>query len=135
SISTNGMSVQAGKSIGSHIAFGTGRVRSVRVPAPRPGAGEPRGGGSVPHTGVRGGGLENHTGPFSASLTGERGRTPVPTRLPGSPRSVSHEPLDPGRVCSGAADGGLRARVRAPRVGGRQHPTHGAAQRALRRAE
>src|SRR5699024_4945873 len=77
SISTNGMRVQTGKSIADHVTFGARPVRISHAMAPRP-----RGVGADPHTGTRGGELENHTGPFTASMTGERGRPPCRPDFP-----------------------------------------------------
>src|SRR5699024_4235777 len=92
SISTNGIRVQTGKSIADHVTFEIRTVRISRAPVSGPPVG-----GADPHTDARGGERENHTGPFSASRTRERRSPSVPTRLPASPRSVSHGLRRPGR--------------------------------------
>src|SRR5699024_1227594 len=110
SISTNGMRVQTGKSIADHVTFGARPVRISHALAPRP-----RGVGADPHTGTRGGELENHTGPFTASMTGERGRPRADQTSRLSASSVSRGPQARGR---GSAVGTLEAFARgAPLTG------------------
>src|SRR5699024_7267750 len=107
SISTNGIRVQTGKSIADHITFEVRTVRISRAPASGPPVG-----GADPHTDARGGERESHVGPFAASMTGERRSPSVPTRLPGSPRSVSHGPRRPGRGCPADGPGTARCSAR-----------------------